>query len=638
MLENGAVADATCSRWAVEELGAAQLSSSRWPRAVFLLVVETPEQALSAALEGNRDLDVGAWSERWRQEAYGLLNFLHAGDRRLAVTLDDLLLRPDAVAAVCAEMLGLVLSARLIAGDPRPASPLYLSLARLFLAEDPRLGEQFASLYAACAALGDESAAHSEQYVLGVRALAELRDLVSRAAEASSHAQAVAQLRGQLEAARALHEQLEFSRTAECQLKGQVLRLQDELELALLAAHEERSRAVDLANQVREDCRDAEQALQGQLSRACAAEMQLKGKLEAADGQLLALGRANELLLSQVDQLQTDLEASHRQMLEMRKAGAVGDVDEVRAERLVIEGLRETPPYRELTLVFSGVRVRGRTVASVRMRLVEHHGHAGLVIFSDSGVPPPWFDRWASSGAEAGRLYMLLIPSDRSTHACFERMSATDWLMVRGLVALAEQAAGRSSHDIPACWGAIAARVCRSLSALPLTLRHDGTSLQWTEQDGPTLDLRLDGVVCGDRVAPTLHIRWPAAGDRIVLFAPKGEGVPLLLNWPQTQAGRFVDSVTLWVHRRAGDAGAGAIWNRFDGHDRQTVAAVFSALARIISDCSAKSHTDARLAAAAAAGAKLPLLASRLAPSGWAGRFRRIVLRNRPPLRVSFER
>src|SRR5690606_10234533 len=97
------------------------------------------------------------------------------------------------------------------------------------------------------------------------------------------------------------------------------------------------------------------------------------------------------------------------------------------------------PPHREVSFVVREVRAGKRRVAEAAVRLVEHWGRPGLVIFAEDGRAP-FFETWRESGQEEGRPYMLLVHGEESALRVYDAMGTFDWQLVQALVVRLGQA------------------------------------------------------------------------------------------------------------------------------------------------------------------------------------------------------
>src|SRR5690606_22869345 len=145
-----------------------------------------------------------------------------------------------------------------------------------------------------------------------------------------------------------------------------------------------------------------------------------------------------ELLTLQAGQVQQELARVHAEKLrlaqEARSRPATSQFGDVSIGEVVLLGERDTPPHREVSFVIRDVRREGQEIAEAAVRLVEHWGRPGLVIFKEEGRPPV-LDSWTESGREDDRPFMLLIHGDEATQAAYDAMTTPDWHLMRALIA-----------------------------------------------------------------------------------------------------------------------------------------------------------------------------------------------------------
>ncbi len=149
-------------------------------------------------------------------------------------------------------------------------------------------------------------------------------------------------------------------------------------------------------------------------------------------------------------------------------------LDDVSIGEIVVVGERDTPPHREVSFVVREVRAGERQVAEAAVRLVEHWGRPGLVIFAEEGRAP-LFETWRESGREDGRPYMLLVHGEESAQSVYDAMGTLDWQLVQALAARLGQALQDHASDL-AEWRSLAQRLLTSLHEQPARLRYAESS------------------------------------------------------------------------------------------------------------------------------------------------------------------
>ena len=206
-------------------------------------------------------------------------------------------------------------------------------------------------------------------------------------------------------------------------------------------------------------------ALEAAGSKAAEERKIVAGKLKEAEAKLKDASEENELLLLQLHQVQEELEHYflENRRLEKEKLAVGGSGPEV----LVVDGLRtghchEKPPHRHLDFTLENARMGERKLGTQRMRLVEHNGRPGILVFGPTTKDHPPLLHWKEHGKENGAPYMLIVPQDDRGRDFLVAAPASDFLLVRdGARLLANQLqsdAARQAAPRPADWVGIARR------------------------------------------------------------------------------------------------------------------------------------------------------------------------------------
>lgn len=257
--------------------------------------------------------------------------------------------------------------------------------------------------------------------------------------------------------------------------------------------------------------------------------------------------REKELLLVHLHQAQEELEQVflERQSLAHRSGGS-GSMSFGTCE---IEHARDTPPHLELELLLRDVQCGDQPAFDqLRLRLVEHNGNPGIVLFSDLRLPRQFLGSWMETGREGGFPYMLIVPSDTAGKALLRRLPTSDW---RALLRLANDLAGQlSALSTTECsaWPAVARQLACQLAEQPPRLRYDQLDV---EADERGYRIRFGNPTFGERRFPQLLLRWRQDDALpLALLAPDEEAVPAALDrWPRAGDGRRAGSFALPVGR-----------------------------------------------------------------------------------------
>lgn len=557
----GALEPRAC--WTLPVLAAAH------PGASYLILVDAPAQALAGELLLDEACQATEVLDRWVASARRILRHLHAHPGRCMV-LDAAEARQDRALATlcCRERTGIAL--REPAEDaPALGGPdaLALYLAEIMASRHPASASVYAELQAACQPLGDEVAAARNRPDINAAAarlhvLETARGAVEGMASELQAAQLVAQQTGvERDAARAdaaevlerqhgQQEQLAAALLQQQAAEDKVANLQADLAglqqdflqtQASLAGSQAETRK--LTNEVEAARRD--------LQAAAATEEALRGKLVSAevsremaqrhrDELATQLTRANEekrLLLArlhdahgEVAQVQQQLRRLDERLPHAAAARGAGlDLGQVRTG-----AVRNTPPHRELDFDFPPLRRPGRPAQALSVRLVEHNGNPGLVLFGD-GSPP--LDGWQESGHEGERPLTLLVPADDDSRRRLARLNASDWLLLQAVMSGMERALRAGNDDLPGGWLLVLQRLRAQIDALPPRLRHDRAEFATVQSEGGRVGLHalLHQVDCAGTHQSRWGLTWwpaPGGGDVEWHLGPQGCPEPPLLAWP----------------------------------------------------------------------------------------------------------
>lgn len=306
-----------------------------------------------------------------------------------------------------------------------------------------------------------------------------------------------------------------------------------------------------------------------------------------ASSQLAELRKAAEserhLLLVQLHQVQEELERYYFENERLASTVAEPLAAAIRVHRLVPGQVRDDAPHRELNLSLQGVQLPRGDWAEIPVRLLDHHGHAGLAIFATDEQRPP-LSAWAGSGREGDRPFMLLVPSDANTRAAFDTLSASDWRLVQAVAAhLANHVAERRAVLAPR-WAATAARLQLELATLPERWRHDDVQVRNAAEAGHVA-IELDNVGLPGRVTDHLSVLWTPGrhggdGGGLQLALPEG-ALPPLTAWPMGEDGC---AATTWDLLPAGASSSERvrIWRRIPRADRAWLQTMLDALPGLI--------------------------------------------------------
>lgn len=322
------------------------------------------------------------------------------------------------------------------------------------------------------------------------------------------------------------------------------------------------ARRTELEHRLAED--DAQQAaLRAQLD---AAQARARRQFEAYARALLDLNRA-------------------RQELERQQIGGAGatrpGAPTLWAAEFAETERNDAGVHRHIGFGLSHARLGERRWPRLDLRLVEHHGRAGLLLFAQPGPPP--LGAWAPTGDEAGRPFMLLVPSESRGRRQLEGLGRSDWRCVTALadwlLAAVEQHGGAARDT----WRRTALRLRRELAEMPARLRYDGIVVeQPAAADEGGVTLGLVGAMYGQRELGRLAVRWRTRGGRpsdselMLIAPPPGCELPLAA-WPIDDHGEPSSALMLPVGI-CGGALRRRIWTSFGPIDAGLVLGVLDTL------------------------------------------------------------
>jgi hypothetical protein len=245
--------------------------------------------------------------------------------------------------------------------------------------------------------------------------------------------------------------------------------------------------------------------------------------------QLLESHAEHELLLAQMQAVQEEFTS----LLKAKGATPAW----LPTVSVVLEHRNEDPPHRELRFRFNDVSLGDRMVRSVRVKLVEHIGRAGLVLMADDDESRV-LSQWHTDGQEEDLQFMLLVPMDTSGRDKLLRLGTTDWEAVLQLAGMLQESVA-AQESLGPHWLAIAARLKLDLDALPARLRYD--CLEVTRQPhGDATRIVLGGVRFGTQRLADVVLHWQRGriGEELVWELPAGVGVvPPISAWPVEVSG-----------------------------------------------------------------------------------------------------
>ena len=373
-----------------------------------------------------------------------------------------------------------------------------------------------------------------------------------------------------------------------------------------------------------------------QLDDALARHQPVAHELEAALARDASRQQENEMLLLHLHQVQEELEKYYLELQQLKErppespaVGPAGTAAEplrgLSVGRVSINSPRETPPHRELEFILEHISIDGaEDLPELRMRLVEHHGRAGIAFFAGPGRKP--LQRWRESGQEQGQPYMLMVPADQNAWPLLRGLSLQDWNFLLQLVALSEHGLRADAPDLAPRWAGVASRLRRELIDFPPAARYQAVDVAAVPGG---LNLRLSPVQWGLRQLAAVQIHLPAAGEGIfdLVLDDAVFAEPPLVGWPMDDAG--VPLVRMTLQPGAGAAPESSLWAALPATDREFLLSLLACLPEVAA--SLPSGAEATVLAAQAAALLRPATSPAAARAPGAGRLiRRLLGREQP--------
>jgi hypothetical protein len=233
----------------------------------------------------------------------------------------------------------------------------------------------------------------------------------------------------------------------------------------------------------------------------------------------------NELLLLQLHQVQEELENYFLENRRLQK-GLLGCAA-IAPRALEIGALHlglsvDTPPHRHLDFTLEEARLPGRPLGNLRLRLVEHHGKAGMMVFNPGAPQAAPILHWRSDGEERGTPYMLVIPQDAAGAQFLEAAPSSDLLLLHdGARLLLDELLGSAgSPHRKYDWVQVVRRFLDQLGEVHARIHYD--DIRATSQDGEFTVKLKNAWVPREGLRPDLTLVWRE--QRIALGRPGENG------------------------------------------------------------------------------------------------------------------
>jgi hypothetical protein len=311
----------------------------------------------------------------------------------------------------------------------------------------------------------------------------------------------------------------------------------------------------------------------------------LHSRLTAERDSLVASEKAakeeSELLVQQLHQVQEELEHYFLQNKKLRTealAAPAGAALEI--EALHFGRSEDSPPHRHLDFDIEGLRMGTISVPSMHLRLVDHHGRAGMVVFATPEGKLP-LQTWREDGRDGDHAFLLVVPQDEAGRSYIREADARDLIILRqaALLAASHLAQGTPvSSSLPASfWTNVARNFVAFSDEANDSLRLGEVAIKPGESPD-AFHFSIGQALLAGRVLPPLCGSWSEGHLRLEL--PAG-GNPPLTAWPRHEDGRFAQNLDFSFERGDRDEQK-KLRATLTKQDRRTLEALLEALPGIV--------------------------------------------------------
>jgi hypothetical protein len=285
---------------------------------------------------------------------------------------------------------------------------------------------------------------------------------------------------------------------------------------------------------------------------------------------------ATSLLLFQLHETQEKLAQALWEKQCIQEGNSIGSAVTV-GPKVRLDEVRKQQPHRHLHFTLEGLMLGESGPWDLEVRLVDHHGRAGLVFFpptSEAGGGDP-FSNWPTDGSENGRPYVLYLAGDKNSMTRL-RAAKTAAVLAAEIASLSITQALREDEDFQISrslttgevefWLLAAERVRSSLKEASERLHYDDVRCKPTKEPKQSIKFTLvNPLRCGrsyDRFAIVWHGALESAAKlRQLTFINAPGKAPIFQSWPLDEQGLPARDVTIdfrsemwrWVRRMTRD-------------------------------------------------------------------------------------
>ena len=234
-----------------------------------------------------------------------------------------------------------------------------------------------------------------------------------------------------------------------------------------------------------------------------------------------------------------------------------------------------SPPHCHLDFSFERLELFDRRWPRLAVRLVEHNGHAGLVVFDTPTEKNRPLFHWNPTGQENGIAYMLFVPTDKPALDRLVALPTTDLILLRCIIAKILGHLSVRGTPPRVLWPSVARRLLQQIEEIPERLHYD--SIVATPAFGATgkaIDFTANLLFFRGDVIERFRWTWipRSRGGEIVLKKDMGAAT-LTLGWPQDR-----DTMCLGAENSEAINRTRIVWNQFLQRDRTFLRLIVAAL------------------------------------------------------------
>jgi hypothetical protein len=270
-----------------------------------------------------------------------------------------------------------------------------------------------------------------------------------------------------------------------------------------------------------------------------------------------------QLLLQEIHDAYAESESYHERW-KMREASSFNG--ECLTIGSIVRGIeQDCPPYNQVDFIFESVALYGRHWRRLPVRLVEHAGSPGLVIFNPYGNAIAPLHHWLADGNEDGIDFMLIVARNKNSRRRLTSAPASDLILIR------ELAVGILGHlvvhgDGPdKRWSRVARRLIQEIDEIPERLHYDSVAVTLArDKKGAALVFNVATLYFRGRCARNFHFVWRPnhSGGTIEVHRSNAE-TSMIVSWTDNR-----ETLTLGTGTKAEFTSTADLWRNLTSADQ----------------------------------------------------------------------